>query len=84
MLQPEILLLDEPNEGIQPNIVRQIGEVIRMLNREEGLTILLVEQKLPFARATGDHFTLLNNGRAVASGAMSQLSDELIQEHMTV
>ncbi|ABI55547.1 urea ABC transporter ATP-binding subunit UrtE [Alkalilimnicola ehrlichii MLHE-1] len=84
VLQPEILLLDEPNEGIQPNIVRQIGEVIRMLNREEGLTILLVEQKLPFARATGDHFTLLNNGRAVASGAMSQLSDELIQEHMTV
>ncbi|RLK51568.1 amino acid/amide ABC transporter ATP-binding protein 2 (HAAT family) [Alkalispirillum mobile] len=84
VLQPEILLLDEPNEGIQPNIVRQIGDVIRTLNREEGLTILLVEQKLPFARATGDHFTLLNNGRNVASGAMGELTDELIQEHMTV
>lgn len=84
VLRPEILLLDEPNEGIQPNIVRQIGDVIRTLNREEGLTILLVEQKLPFARATGDNFTLLNNGRSVATGTMDELTDELIQEHMTV
>ena len=84
VLDPEILLLDEPIEGIQPNIVKEISDVIRLLNREQGLTILLVEQKLPFARATADCFSILNNGRNVASGEMSDLGDDLIQEHLTV
>ena len=84
VLNPEILLLDEPNEGIQPNIVREISAVIRRLNREEGLTILLVEQKLPFARATADCFNIMNNGRNVASGEMGELDDSLIREHLTV
>ena len=48
-LNPQLLILDEPTEGIQPNIVQQIGEVIQHLNQDEGLTVLLVEQKLPFA-----------------------------------
>ena len=59
VLEPRLLILDEPNEGIQPNIVRQIGEVIRRLNRDEGLTVLLVEQKLPFARRTAHRFNLV-------------------------
>ncbi len=84
VLRPSILLLDEPIEGIQPNIVREISDVIRHLNRSEGLTILLVEQKLPFARSTADRFDILDNGRAVASGAMEALSDELIERHLTV
>ncbi len=84
VLDPEILLLDEPIEGIQPNIVREISDVIRLLNRERGITILLVEQKLPFARATADRFDILNNGQTVASGEMSELGDDLIQEHLTV
>ncbi len=84
VLDPEILLLDEPNEGIQPNIVREISAVIRRLNREEGLTILLVEQKLPFARATADCFNIMNNGRNVAHGAMGELDDTLIRDHLTV
>lgn len=84
VLQPEILLLDEPIEGIQPNIVREISDVIRLLNRERGITILLVEQKLPFARATADRFDIMNNGSVVASGEMEELGDELIQEHLTV
>ena len=50
MLEPKLLILDEPTEGIQPNIVHHIGDVILKLNQEAGLTILLVEQKLPFAR----------------------------------
>ncbi|SEP11490.1 urea ABC transporter ATP-binding subunit UrtE [Aquisalimonas asiatica] len=84
VLQPEILLLDEPIEGIQPNIVKEISDVIRLLNRERGITILLVEQKLPFARATADRFDIMNNGSVVASGEMDELGDDLIQEHLTV
>ncbi|MDN3516390.1 urea ABC transporter ATP-binding subunit UrtE [Aquisalimonas lutea] len=84
VLNPEILLLDEPIEGIQPNIVKEISEVIRRLNREQGITILLVEQKLPFARATADRFDIINNGNVVASGEMDELGDDLIAEHLTV
>lgn len=84
VLNPRILLLDEPTEGIQPNIVREISDVIRRINDEEGVTVLLVEQKLAFARATADCFRILNNGYNVAGGAMEELSDELIGEHLTV
>ncbi len=81
---PKLLILDEPTEGIQPNIVADIGSVVRRLNREMGLTVLLVEQKLPFARKVADRFCLLDRGRAVASGEMSALSDELIRQYLTV
>ncbi|PYG01412.1 MULTISPECIES: urea ABC transporter ATP-binding subunit UrtE [unclassified Thioalkalivibrio] len=84
VLNPSILLLDEPIEGIQPNIVREISDVIRLLNTEMGLTILLVEQKLPFARATADRFDIINNGQIVAGGEMGELSDDLVREHLTV
>ncbi len=50
--QPELLLLDEPTEGIQPKVVQDIGTIITRLNKEIGLTVILVEQKLPFARRT--------------------------------
>jgi urea transport system ATP-binding protein len=81
---PQLLILDEPTEGIQPNIVAEIGNVVRRLNREMGLTVLLVEQKLPFARKVADRFCLLDRGRAVASGEMPELNDELIQQYLTV
>lgn len=84
VLEPRLLILDEPNEGIQPNIVRQIGEVIRRLNREEGLTVLLVEQKLPFARRTAHRFNLVEKGRSVASGAIGQLDDTLVGRYLAV
>ncbi|WP_110648913.1 urea ABC transporter ATP-binding subunit UrtE [Salinicola peritrichatus] len=84
VLDPRLLILDEPGEGIQPNIVAQIGEVIRRLNREDGLTVLLVEQKLPFARKYADDFMIMDRGQAVASGEIAALSDDLIQRHLTV
>ncbi|MDH5323949.1 MAG: urea ABC transporter ATP-binding subunit UrtE [Gammaproteobacteria bacterium] len=83
-LQPSLLILDEPCEGIQPNIVQQIGDVISRLNQEENLTVLLVEQKLPFARRVGQYFNILDKGRMVAKGDMDDLSKELIQKHLTV
>jgi urea transport system ATP-binding protein len=81
---PKLLILDEPTEGIQPNIVADIGNIVRRLNRDMGLTVLLVEQKLPFARKLADRFCLLDRGRAVARGAMGELNDELIQQYLTV
>ncbi len=84
VLQPKMLILDEPTEGIQPNIVHDIGEVIRKLNREQGMTVLLVEQKLGFARQVADRFCILDKGRAVAMGAMADLNDGLVKQYLTV
>ena len=84
VLDPKLLILDEPTEGIQPNIVHEIGDIIRQLNQEIGLTVLLVEQKLPFARRIGDRFTILDRGRSVASGGMNDLNDDLVKEYLTV
>lgn len=83
-LDPKLLILDEPTEGIQPNIVHEIGDVILRLNREEGITVLLVEQKLPFARRVGQEFVLLDRGRRVAAGAMQDLDEALVREYLTV
>lgn len=84
VIDPKQLILDEPTEGIQPNIVQDIGDVIIRLNREFGVTVLLVEQKLPFARKVGDNFVILDRGRAVANGKMPSLNEQLIKEYLTV
>jgi urea transport system ATP-binding protein len=84
VIDPKVLILDEPTEGIQPNIVREIGDVIVRLNKEKGLTVLLVEQKLPFARRIGSHLRILDKGRMVVSGSISDLTDEVVREHLTV
>lgn len=84
VIEPTILLLDEPCEGVQPNIVQLIGDVLKRLKAEQGVTTLLVEQKLPFARAVADDFAIMDRGSIVASGAMGELSDSLIAEHLAV
>lgn len=84
VLEPKVLILDEPNEGIQPNIVQQIGDVILKLNEEEGLTVILVEQKLGFARRVGKEFRLMEKGRVVASDRMENLSEQLIRQYLAV
>ena len=109
VLEPKLLILDEPTEGIQPNVVREIGRVIRRLNQEQinqvreqaaivreigaaiqrvhqeqGMTVLLVEQKLPFARWVAQQFCIVDKGRAVASGAIADLDDGLVRQYLTV
>lgn len=84
VLEPHLLILDEPTEGIQPNIVQEIGEIIKRLRRELGLTILLVEQKLTFVREVTDRFAILDRGRKVAAGSIEELGEELIREYLTV
>jgi urea transport system ATP-binding protein len=84
VLEPRLLILDEPTEGIQPNIVAEIGDIILRLNRDQGLTVLLVEQKLPFARRVADRFSLMERGRLVAGGAIGELNEGLVRRHLTV
>ena len=84
VLEPKLLILDEPTEGIQPNIVHEIGDIILRLNQEEGLTVLLVEQKLPFARRVASEFCILDKGRKVAGGSISELSDQFVRAHLSV
>lgn len=84
VINPRLLILDEPTEGIQPNVVAEIGDIIRRLNQEIGLTVLLVEQKLPFARKVADRFCILDRGRQVASGEMTELDDKLVKQYLTV
>jgi urea transport system ATP-binding protein len=83
-LEPRCILLDEPTEGIQPSIVHELGEVIRRLYTEEKVSVLLVEQKLPFARRVAGRFFLMERGSVVASGSMDALSDDLVRKHLAV
>lgn len=112
VLNPKLLILDEPTEGIQPNIVSEIGDVIIRLNRafgrpvpppvidpqelgeihgsivrinrELGVTVLLVEQKLPFARKVANRFCIMDRGRPVATGAMPELTEAQVKQYLTV
>jgi urea transport system ATP-binding protein len=84
VLEPTLLILDEPTEGIQPNIVHEIGEIILKLNREAGVTVLLVEQQLRIARRVASAFSILEKGRCVASGPIDELTDETVREHLSV
>ncbi|WP_024953546.1 urea ABC transporter ATP-binding subunit UrtE [Sulfurospirillum arcachonense] len=83
-IEPKLLILDEPSEGIQPNIVQQIGSVIDYLTKEEKITVMLIEQKLPFARKHGDDFYIIDRGSVVANGEISQLSDDIIKQYLSV
>ena len=84
VLEPTLLILDEPTEGIQPNIVHEIGDIVLKLNREAGVTVLLVEQKLPFARRVASQFCILEKGRCVADGDIAHLTDEVVKAHLSV
>ena len=84
LTDPKLLILDEPTEGIQPNIIDQIGDAIKMLREEGKMSILLVEQYLDFCKELGDVFAILERGAVAASGPMSGLTDELVKEFLTV
>ena len=84
LTNPKILILDEPTEGIQPNVIDQIGDTIRLLRKEGKMGILLVEQYLDFAKELGDTFAIMDRGVVVAHGAMTELTDEVVKLHLTV
>lgn len=82
--QPKVLLLDEPTEGIQPNIITQIGKVLHRLVDEMHMTVVLVEQYLDFVKEFGHHFYIMNRGRVVADGTTGDLTTEIISRHLSV
>ncbi len=82
--QPKLLVLDEPTEGIQPNIITQIGEVLHRLIEEEGVTVLIIEQYLDFVRKYCHRFYVMNRGQAVAEGTTENLSEQIVKEFLSV
>ena len=82
--EPRVLLLDEPTEGIQPNIIQAIGQVLRRLVKEKEMTVVLVEQYVDFIKEFGDHFYIMNRGRVVANGDTPQLSEAIVRQHLSV
>ena len=82
--RPRVLLLDEPTEGIQPNIIKQIGEVIAMLRGRGDIAIVLVEQFFDFAFGLGDHFIAMNRGSAVLDAPRAKVEREVLLRHVSV
>jgi urea transport system ATP-binding protein len=82
--EPKLLLLDEPMEGIQPNIVMLIEHVIEQLKQRKDMGILLVEQSLSFATSIADHYYVLDKGTVVAEGSSSSLSEDQVRKHLVV
>ncbi len=78
VMKPKVLILDEPTEGIQPSIIKDIERVIRMLSQRGDMAILLVEQYFEFARELADQYLILRRGEIVKRGAQSEMdADEL-------
>ena len=84
MCNPKIMLLDEPTEGIQPSIVQEIEDTLKRINQEKGITVIVVEQKIDFARQLARKFYIMDKGSIVAKGKTTQLSDDLVHRYLTV
>ena len=84
LTDPKVLILDEPTEGIQPNIIDLIGETLKKIRAEGKISILLVEQYLDFCLEVGDCFYIMDRGSVVAEGPIGHLNDEVVKKHLTV
>ena len=84
LTEPKVLILDEPTEGIQPNIIDQIGDTIKMLREEGKMSILLVEQYLDFCKELADTFAIMDRGAVVVSGPIGALTDDVVKQHLIV
>jgi urea transport system ATP-binding protein len=82
--RPQLIILDEPTEGIQPSIIKDIERVIRLLRERGDIGILLCEQYFDFARALADRFVVLSRGEVVASGAADEMDGEHVRRHLAV
>jgi urea transport system ATP-binding protein len=84
LTDPKILILDEPTEGIQPNIIDLIGDTLIKIKKEGKISILLVEQYFDFCLAVGDSFYIMDRGAVVAEGPIARLNDNSVKKHLTV
>ena len=83
-LRPKVLVLDEPTEGIQPSIIKDIGRAITFLRDKGDMAIILVEQYFDFAKELADKFIVLDRGEVVASGGQKELAETDVRRHLTV
>jgi urea transport system ATP-binding protein len=83
-MRPKLLILDEPTEGIQPSIIKDIERVIALLRERGGMAILLVEQYFDFARALADTFAVMDRGEVIMAGVMADADEAEILKHMTI
>jgi urea transport system ATP-binding protein len=84
LARPQLIILDEPTEGIQPSIIKDIERVIRLLRQRGDIAILLCEQYFDFARALADGFVVLSRGEVVAAGAARQMDGADVRRHLAV
>lgn len=84
LAEPKLIILDEPTEGIQPSIIKDIGRVIRLLRERGDMGILLCEQYFDFARELADQFVVLSRGEVVASGSQELMDGDDIKRHLAV
>lgn len=84
MREPKLLLLDEPTEGIQPNIVSHIADILMRVHEEMKLPIIIVEQNLKFAMKYANRFLCMQKGSIVAEGTNEELTDEIIDKYLKV
>ena len=84
LTKPKVLLLDEPTEGIQPNIVEEIEKVLVKLNKELNLTIVIVEQSVGFIKEAANDFVILERGTIVEKGAASTISEAMVNKYLTI
>ena len=84
LTKPKILILDEPTEGIQPNVVEEIENVLIKLNKEFNLTIIIVEQNVNFIKKAANNFSILERGKIVEEGNASKITNDLVQKYLTI
>jgi urea transport system ATP-binding protein len=84
LAEPRLIILDEPTEGIQPSIIKDIERVIRLLRERGDMGILLCEQYFDFAHALADKFVVLSRGEVVASGVQDHMHGEDVRRHLAV
>ncbi|WP_067702498.1 MULTISPECIES: ATP-binding cassette domain-containing protein [unclassified Erwinia] len=84
VLEPRLLILDEPMEGMSSWLEEEMGNLIHRLNHDFGLTILLLEQRISFIRRVADYFLLLHQGRNVAHGTVAQLDENMVNTWLAV
>ena len=84
IMKPKVLLLDEPTEGIQPNIIQQIGRVISYLRGKGDMAIILVEQYFDFAYGLADRFCVLKRGAVALQGTKAELSQDTLRATVSV
>lgn len=84
MSEPKIIFLDEPSEGIQPNVVAEISHILNRIHREKNITIIIVEQNLEFSFKIADDFYIIEKGKVVSSGRTNEVSMDSLRKYLTI